>query len=74
MNYKDAPNVIVENFFTEDQIKRLYNIVENTTHTTFQQYLSYISWHIQLPQDIIKDLAKSERFITDMSFILGNKE
>ena len=28
----------------------------------------------QLPQDIIKDLAKSERFITDMSFILGNKE
>ena len=28
----------------------------------------------QLPQDIIKDLAKSERFITDISFILGNKE
>jgi len=28
----------------------------------------------QLPQDIIMDLAKSERFITDMNFILGNQE
>ena len=28
----------------------------------------------QLPQDIIKDLAKSERFITDMDFILGKQE
>jgi len=27
----------------------------------------------QLPQDIIKDLAKSERFITDMNFILGKQ-
>jgi len=28
----------------------------------------------QLPQDVVMDLAKSEQFITDMSFILGNKE
>ena len=28
----------------------------------------------QLPQDIIKDLAKSEKFITDMSFIIGKGE
>lgn len=28
----------------------------------------------QLPQDVVMDLAKSEAFITDMSFILGNKE
>lgn len=28
----------------------------------------------QLPQDVVMDLAKSDAFITDMSFILGNKE
>lgn len=28
----------------------------------------------QLPQDVIMDLAKSENFITDMNFILGNQE
>jgi len=28
----------------------------------------------QLPQDIVMDLAKSQEFITDMSFILGNKK
>lgn len=28
----------------------------------------------QLPQDVVMDLAKSEAFITDMSFILGSKE
>ena len=28
----------------------------------------------QLPQDVVMDLAKSESFITDMSFILGKKE
>jgi hypothetical protein len=28
----------------------------------------------QLPQDIVMDLAKSEKFITDMNFILGSEE
>lgn len=28
----------------------------------------------QLPQDIIMDLAKSDQFITDMNFILGNQK
>ena len=28
----------------------------------------------QLPQDIVMDLAKSESFITDMSFIIGDKK
>ena len=28
----------------------------------------------QLPQDIVMDLAKSEQFITDMNFILGNQK
>jgi hypothetical protein len=27
----------------------------------------------QLPQDIVMDLAKSQQFITDMGFILGNE-
>ena len=28
----------------------------------------------QLPQDVVMDLAKSESFITDMSFIIGDKK
>jgi hypothetical protein len=71
MNYKDAPNVIVENFFTDDQIKRLYDIVENTTYTTFQQYLSYISWHIQLPQDIIDEVTKTAESIVGEGLVLS---
>jgi|LakMenEpi03Aug12_release.lakeMendotaPanAssembly.Ray.scaffolds.fasta_scaffold215458_4 hypothetical protein len=71
MNYKDAPNVVVENFFTEDQIKRLYDIVENTTHTTFQQYLSYISWHIQLPQDIVDEVTKIAEGIVGEGLVLA---
>jgi hypothetical protein len=71
MKYKDAPNVIIENFFTEDQIKKIYDIVQSTTHTTFQQYLSYISWHIQLPQDIVDTVTKIAEGVIGEGLVLS---
>ena len=71
MNYKDAPNVIIENFFTQDQINRLYNIVSKTNRTDFQQYLSYTSWHIELPQDIIDMVTQYAEDIIGEELVLA---
>lgn len=75
MNYKETPNIVIENFFTDDQIKRIYNIVQHTDRTDFQQYLSYVSWHIELPQDIIdrvttiaEDIVKEDLILAEYNF------
>lgn len=50
---KDLPNVVIDNLLTPDQINNIFNIVNNTTSQNFHNELSYNSWHIVLPKDII---------------------
>lgn len=70
MNFKDTPNIVIDNFFTQSQIDRIYNIVQNTDRTDFQQHLSYVSWHIELPQDIIDKVTQIAEDIMGEEFIL----
>lgn len=71
MNYKDTPNIVIDNFFTQDQTKRIYNIVQHTDRTDFQQYLSYVSWHIELPQDIVDMVTQVAEDIIGEDLILA---
>jgi hypothetical protein len=71
MNYKDAPNKVVDNFFTEGEIKRIYDTVQNTDRTDFQQHLSYVSWHIELPQDIVDKVTKIAEDIVGEGLVLA---
>jgi len=70
MSYKNVPNIIIENFFTEEQINRIYEIVQNAPRTSFQQYLSYVSSHIILPSDIIDSVTKVAEEIVGEGLVL----
>jgi len=59
-----------ENFFIGDEAtNNTINILNN-----FGMKYGVNGLGSQLPQDIIMDLAKSEKFITDMNFIIGKEE
>lgn len=70
MNFKDTPNIVIDNFFTQDQINRIYNIVQHTDRTDFHQGLSYTSWHIELPQDIIDKVTQVAEDTMGEEFVL----
>ena len=55
---KNMPNIVVTNVLTEEDIKQIYSILNETKSQTFVESLSYTSYHIQLPQTIIDKFTK----------------
>lgn len=79
--FKD-PTISGELFFPDLTKKDYENFLigdDNTTRTiqtldAFGRKYGINGLGSQLPQDVVMDLAKSESFITDMSFIIGDKK
>jgi hypothetical protein len=46
-------------------------VVQNTDRTDFQQYLSYVSWHIELPKDIVDKVTKVAEGIVGEGLVLA---
>ena len=65
LSKKDYEDFLIGN----DSTKKTINILDN-----FGQKYGVKELGRQLPQDIVMDLAKSEKFITDMNFILGSEK
>jgi hypothetical protein len=67
---KDVPNIIIKNVLNKEEIKDIYNIVDNTSNKSFQEDLSYTSWHIQLPIYLIDKITKVAESIANEKLIL----
>lgn len=64
---KDFPNIIIKNVLEDKEIKEIFDIVSTTDNKTFQENLSYHSWHIKLPDYI------ENKFLMHAEKISGSK-
>jgi len=68
---KDLPNIIIKNALTKEEISEVLDIVANTTRQDFHPELSYNSWHIQLPENIIDKLTKYAESVAGEPLVLA---
>lgn len=67
---KDIPNVIIKNVLSNEEIFEIYKILDQTTNKSFQEDLSYTSWHIQLPDSLIGKLTECAEAVAKEKLIL----
>lgn len=66
----DAPNIVIDNVLTQEEISEIFEIVGKTTNTGFQEYLCYTMWHIQLPQHLIEKFTRYAEEIAGIPLVL----
>lgn len=67
---KNLPNVILKDLLTQDQINTVFDIVNKTTSQDFHNELSFNSWHIVLPQDIVNIFTSKAESVAGEKLIL----
>lgn len=69
--FLNAPNILIENFFSKEDLQRVNDSIKDDTATQLVHRLGYLAYHITLPDDIIKRSEEEASRLMDEEMILS---